>query len=110
MTIYGQEYGQPIWLLKGCEKCRSLIEKVAQKIWPYPLYFGLVIGHLWPLQRRHFPEEFRADLYVFGIRRARRMGTDRVLIQNPNFYFFAPLRAAPIAISERAGVSSPLVV
>ena len=54
------------------------------------MYFGHVIGHIWPLQRRHFPEEFRADLYVFGIRRARRMGTDKGLIQNPNFYFVAP--------------------
>ena len=47
--------------------------KVARKNRPYPLYFGCVLGHKWPLQGRHFPDEFRADLYVFGIRRARRM-------------------------------------
>ena len=44
--------------------------------------FGL---KLWP-----FPCEFRARPYVFGIRKARRMGLDRVLIQIQTFKFFAP--------------------
>ena len=49
------------------------------------MYFGRVLGHKWLFQRRHFPDEFRSDLYVFGIRRGRRMGTERLLIQNPVF-------------------------
>ena len=42
----------------------------------------VVLAKKWPLQRRHFPCEFRAHPYLFGIRRARGMGLDRVLIQN----------------------------
>ena len=31
----------------------------------FPEFFGRVLGHKWPLQSRHFSDEFRADLYVF---------------------------------------------
>ena len=41
-------------------------------------------------QGKHFPGDYRDDLYVFGISGARRMGSDRELIQNPTFGFFAP--------------------
>ena len=41
-------------------------------------------------QGKHFPGDYRDDLYVFGISGARRMGSDRELIQNPTFVFFAP--------------------
>ena len=71
--FYGQKYGRPICLLKDWENSRTPVNELN-----------------WLLQGRHFQDEFRADLYVFGIKRARRMGTDRGLIQNPNFYFFAP--------------------
>ena len=43
-------------------------------------------------QRKHFPGDYRDDLYVFGISGARRMGSDRELIQNPTFVFFCPPR------------------
>ena len=38
-------------------------------------------------QGKHFPGDYRDDLYVFGISGARRMGSDRELIQNPTFDF-----------------------
>ena len=60
------------------------------KLWPFPLYFKVILAEKWPLQRKHFPCEFRAHPYLFGIRRARGMGLDRVLIQNQTFNFFAP--------------------
>ena len=34
------------------------------------------------IQRKHFAEVPRGEPYVFGIRRVRRMGIDRVLIEN----------------------------
>ena len=64
-------------------------------LWPFSLYFKVVLAEKWPLQRRHFPCEFRAHPYLFGIRRARGMGLDRVLIQIPTFNFFAPPSAYP---------------
>ena len=38
----------------------------------------------------HFPLEFRAHLYIFGISGARRMGKYTELKSNTTFYFFAP--------------------
>ena len=65
------------------------------KVWPYPFYFGRILGHKEPVQGRHFPDEFRADLYEFGIRRARRMGTDKVIIKN-HFFFISVYKAVYI--------------
>ena len=65
-------------------------KRFGMKLWPFPLYFKVVLTEKWPLHRRHFPCEFRAHPYLFGIRRARGMGLDRVLIQIPTFNFFAP--------------------
>ena len=42
------------------------------------------------VQGKHLPGDYRIDLYVSGIRGARRMGSDRELIQNPTFGFLAP--------------------
>ena len=42
-------------------------------------------GQKYGFQRQHFPCEFRADLYVFGIRGTRRMGAASELIQNQTF-------------------------
>ena len=41
------------------------------------------------IQSKHFPVDYRDDLYVFGISGARRMGSDRGLIQNTTL-FLAP--------------------
>ena len=60
------------------------------KKWSFPLYFVLARGPKVIIQRKHFPCELRADLYIFGISRARRMGLATVLIQIPTFVFFAP--------------------
>ena len=61
-----------------------------QKLWPFPLYFEPILGRKYGFQRQHFPCEFRADLYVFGTRRTRRMGAACKLIQNQTFWIFAP--------------------
>ena len=49
-------------------------------------------------QGRHFPGDYRDDLYVFGIRGARRMGSDGELIQNLTFFvppkYIYPLQLA----------------
>ena len=65
------------------------------KLRPFSLYFEAVLAKKCPLQRRHFPCEFRAHPYLFGIRRARGMGLDRVLIQNQTFRFFDPPPCSP---------------
>ena len=39
---------------------------------------------------KHFLSDYRDDLYVSEIRRARRMGSVRELIQNPTFGFSIP--------------------
>ena len=44
------------------------------------MYFVLARGPKVAIQRKHFPCELRADLYLFGISRARRMGLATVLI------------------------------
>ena len=41
--------------------------------------FWAIFGRKRGFQGKHFPCEFRADLYVFGIRRACRMGKDSML-------------------------------
>ena len=41
-------------------------------------------------QRQHFPWEFRAGSYIFGIRRARRMGAASQLNEIPTFYILPP--------------------
>ena len=56
-----------------------------QKLWPFPLYFKPISGLKYGFQSQHFPCEFRADLYVFGIRGTRRMGAASELIQNQTF-------------------------
>ena len=58
--------------------------------WRFPLYFGLVEGPKVTIQGQHFPLEFRAHPYIFGISRARRMGAASQLIQNTTFVFFDP--------------------
>ena len=45
-------------------------------------------------QGKHFPGDYRDDLYVFGISGARRIGSDRELIQNPTFGFSRHPRGA----------------
>ena len=42
------------------------------------------------IQTKHFPGDYKDDLYVSEIRRARRMGSVRELIQNPTFGFSIP--------------------
>ena len=54
------------------------------------MYFEFVRGPKVGIQRKHFPCELRADIYIFGISGARRMGLATVLIQIPTFMFFAP--------------------
>ena len=56
----------------------------------FPLYFSK-----FPLYNvrglgGHFPLEFRAHLYVFGISEGRRMGKHTELNLIPTFDFFAP--------------------
>ena len=65
-------------------------KRMVSKLWPFSLYFQVILAGKWPFQRRHFPCEFRPPPNIFGIRRARGMGLDRVLIQNQTFKFFAP--------------------
>ena len=60
------------------------------KFWTFLLYFEPILGEIRGFLRRHFPLEFRANFYVFGIRRSKGMGIDRELI-NPRFFgFFMP--------------------
>ena len=40
---------------------------------------------------KHFPCDYRDDLYVSRISGARRMGKDKELIQNPIYLFLPPL-------------------
>ena len=49
------------------------------------MYFVLIRGPKVTIQRMHFPCELRADIYIFGISRAMRMGLAPVLIQIPTF-------------------------
>ena len=78
----------------GIKKCALYTKlwqkKIGSKMWPFPLYFEVILPWKWPFQGRHFPCEFRAHPYLFGIRRARGMGLDRLLIQILTFIFFAP--------------------
>ena len=60
-------------------------KRIGTKIWPFPLYFEVILAGKWPFQGRHFPCEFRAHPYLFGIRRARGMGLDNSRL---NFEFF----------------------
>ena len=53
----------------------------------FPLYFGLVNGPKVTIQRKHFPVEFRAHPYIFGISTTRRMGAACKQLQNPTFIF-----------------------
>ena len=59
-------------------------------LWPFSLYFKAILGQKCVFQRQPFPLEFRAGLYVFGIRKSCRMGAACKLIKIPTFCFYAP--------------------
>ena len=42
------------------------------------------------IRSKHFPVDYRDDIYVSGISGERRMGEDKELIQNPTFGSFDP--------------------
>ena len=49
-------------------------------------------------QGKHFSGDYRDDLYVFGIRGARRMGTDRGL--HSTFYMLQLLLMVMLLLSD----------
>ena len=44
----------------------------------------------WPVWSKHFPVDFRLDLYVFGFRKTKRMGIRTELIKSLTFVFLSP--------------------
>ena len=79
------------------------------KLWPFPLYFEPILGEIRGFLRQRFPLEFRAHLYVFGIRRSKGMGIDRELINPRIFVFLCHPNHHPLSeIRDCSGTECPI--
>ena len=88
--IEQQEKGRPAvkTVFKNIQLVKSYgHNKFFMKIIPISFVFWT---SKWPVRSKHFPVDFRLDLYVFGFRKTKRMGIRTELIKSLTFVFLSP--------------------